>query len=217
MAGIKVYGVPFSTATMRALVALYEKGLDFELIPVDLTTGAHKQEPHISRNPFGLVPAFEDGDVKLFESRAITQYLAEEYNDKGNQLFCPGDKVVKATTRQWMEVEGQHFEPTAMKLTFERVFKPMLGMTTDPAAVEELEGKLGKVLDVYEKRLGESEYLGCGCFTLADLHHLPVAHYLMGTDSKKVFQAHPKVSAWLAKIFAREAWAKVLALQKPPQ
>ncbi|XP_010521004.1 PREDICTED: glutathione S-transferase F8, chloroplastic-like [Tarenaya hassleriana] len=209
MAAIKLYGVPLSTATMRALAALYEKGLEFELVPVDTSSGAHKQEPHISRNPFGQVPAFDDGDVKLFESRAITQYIAEEYNDKGNRLFCPGNKVVKAATRPWV------FEPVAMKLTFERFYKPMFGMSTDPAAAEELEGKLGKVLDVYEKRLGESEYLACNCFTLADLHHLPAVHCLMATDSKKVFQARPKVSEWVAKITAREAWAKVLALQKP--
>lgn len=50
MATIKVHGVPMSTATMRVLAALYEKDLQFELIPVDMRAGAHKQEPHLSLN-----------------------------------------------------------------------------------------------------------------------------------------------------------------------
>ncbi|KAG7570852.1 Glutathione S-transferase C-terminal [Arabidopsis thaliana x Arabidopsis arenosa] len=214
MATIKVHGVPMSTATMRVLAALYEKDLQFELIPVDMRAGAHKQEPYLSLNPFGQIPALEDGDLSLFESRAITQYIAEEYSEKGEKLLCPGCKKVKATTNVWIQVEGQQFDPNASKLAFERVFKGMFGMTTDPAAVQELEGKLQKVLDIYEARLSKSEFLACDCFTLADLHHLPAIHYLMGTDSKVLFDSRPKVSEWVKKITARPAWAKVIDLQK---
>lgn len=78
---------------MRVLATLYEKGLDFELVPVDMKAGAHKQEPLISLNvrtqlwfslvfiitylttllcsflffqPFGQIPALLDGDLTLF-------------------------------------------------------------------------------------------------------------------------------------------------------
>ncbi|CAA7044225.1 unnamed protein product [Microthlaspi erraticum] len=214
MAGIKVHGVPMSTATMRVLAALYEKDLDFELIPVDMRAGAHKQEPFLSLNPFGQIPALQDGDLSLFESRAITEYIAEEYSEKGEKLECPGCKKVKATTKVWLQVEGQQFDPVASKLAFERVFKGMFGKTTDPAAVEELEGKLVKVLDIYEARLSKSEFLACDCFTLADLHHLPALHYLMGTDSKKLFESRSKVHEWVQKITSRPAWTKVVALLK---
>ncbi|KAF3576778.1 hypothetical protein DY000_02028266 [Brassica cretica] len=54
--GIKVHGVPISTATMRVLATLYEKGLDFEIVPVDMKAGAHKQEPLISLNAFSSKP-----------------------------------------------------------------------------------------------------------------------------------------------------------------
>lgn len=114
----------------------------------------------------------------------------------------------------WIEVEAQQYDPHASKLCFEHFFKPMFGMTTDPAAVEELEAKLSKVLDVYEARLGRSKYLGGDCFSLADLHHLPSLHYLLNTPSKKLFDSRPHVCAWVADIIARPAWAKVTALQK---
>ncbi|KAL0711456.1 hypothetical protein Bca4012_018434 [Brassica carinata] len=214
MASIKVHGVPMSTATMRVLAALYEKELDFELIPVDMRAGAHKQEPFLSLNPFGQIPALQDGDLTLFESRAITEYIADEYSEKGEKLLCPGCNKVKALTKVWLQVEGQQFDPIASKIAFERIFKGMFGMTTDPAAVQELEGKLVRVLDIYEARLSKSEFLACDCFTLADLHHLPVIHYLMGTDSKTLFESRPKVSEWIKKITARPAWAKVLELHK---
>lgn len=128
--------------------------------------------------------------------------------------MCPGCNKVKALTKVWLNVEGQQFDPIASKIAFERIFKGMFGMTTDPAAVQELEGKLVRVLDIYEARLSKSEFLACDCFTLADLHHLPVIHYLMGTDSKALFESRPKVCEWVKKITARPAWAKVVDLQK---
>lgn len=48
--GIKVHGIPHSGATLRVLAAVQEKELHYELIPVDLRSGAHKQEPFISLN-----------------------------------------------------------------------------------------------------------------------------------------------------------------------
>ncbi|KAH7838425.1 hypothetical protein Vadar_026235 [Vaccinium darrowii] len=211
MATMKVHGAMFSTASQRVFACLYEKQLEFELVPVDMSTGGHKKEPFISLNPFGQLPAFEDGDLKLFESRAINLYIAHAYADKGTQLVYDGKKM--ATVSVWMEVEGHQFDPVASKLGWELVFKPMFGMTTDMAVVEEKEAKLGQVLDIYEVRLGQSKYLGGDDFTLVDLHHLPYIQLLMGTQVKKLFDSRPHVSAWCSDILARPAWLKVVAMQ----
>ncbi|KAK3415556.1 glutathione S-transferase [Eucalyptus grandis] len=208
---MKVHGSVLSTAAMRVLIVLNEKGLEFEFVPVDMRAGEHKKEHFLALNPFGQVPAFEDGDLKLFESRAITQYIANVYKDKGTPLVCEGKPM--ATLGVWMEVEAHQFDPVGSKLQWELLFKPMFGMATDAAVVEENEAKLAKVLDIYEARLSQSKYLGCDCFTLADLHHLPVLTNLMGTHVKKLFDARPKVSAWVADIMARPALAKVLAMR----
>ena len=119
-----------------------------------------------------------------------------------------------AITSVWMEVEAQQYDQAASKLAWELAGKPFLGMSSDTAIVEENEPKLAKVLDVYENRLAQSKYLGGDCFTLADLHHLPTIHYLMGTQAKKLFDSRPHVNAWVADITARPAWLKVIALQK---
>ncbi|KAK8650682.1 hypothetical protein V6N13_140309 [Hibiscus sabdariffa] len=122
-----------------------------------------------------------------------------------------------ALVQLWKEVEAHRFEPPSTKLVFELCIKPFFGMTTDTAVVEENQGKLAKVLDVYESRLAQSKYLACEHFTLADLHHLPNVQYLKRTSVKKLFDSRPHVSAWVADLTARPAWSKVLHLQKPKQ
>ncbi|XP_010522774.1 PREDICTED: glutathione S-transferase F7-like [Tarenaya hassleriana] len=203
----KVRGHPFSTNTRRVLAVLHEKGLTFESVHVELKDGEHKKEPFLSLNPFGQVPAFEDGDLKLFESRAITQYIAQKHMEEGTQLLSHEDKEI-AIIRLWMEVEAHQFDPLASKLTWEQMIKPMYGIPTDPEAVKESESKLAKVLDVYESRLAQSKYLGSDSFTMADLHHLPNIEYLSGTPTKKLFEERPHVSSWVAEITGRPAWKK---------
>ncbi|KAF8015080.1 hypothetical protein BT93_H0773 [Corymbia citriodora subsp. variegata] len=208
---MKVHGSVLSPPVMRVFAALYEKDLEFEFIRVSVAARENKDEHFLALNPFGQIPAFEDGDLKLFESRAITQYIAHVYTDKGTPLVCEGKPM--ATVGVWLEVEAHQFDPAATKLQWELVYKSMQGKATDAAAVEENEAKLAKVLDVYEARLSQSKYLGCDCYTLADLHHLPALINLMGTPVKKLFDARPKVSAWVADIMARPASAKVFALR----
>ncbi|KAL1225135.1 Glutathione S-transferase F3 [Cardamine amara subsp. amara] len=212
MAGIKVFGHPASTSTRRVLIALHEKNLDFELVHVEIKDGEHKKEAFLARNPFGQVPAFEDGDLKLFESRAITQYIAHRYETQGTNLLPVDSKnlATYAIMAIGLEVESHHFDPVASKLCWEQVFKLVYGLTTDAAVVAEEEAKLDKVLDVYEARLKESKYLAGDTFTLTDLHHIPAIQYLLGTPTKSLFTKRPRVNAWVADITNRPASQKVL-------
>ncbi|GJZ09216.1 glutathione S-transferase-like protein [Tanacetum coccineum] len=194
------------------MAALYEKDLDFEFVSVDYVARKHKLPQFLALNPFGEFPAFEDGDLTLFESRAITKYVTEAYADKGTVLMLK-DLKKSAIQSVWMEVENQKFDPTASTLSYELIYKPMyLGQTTDEVAVGELEKKLEDLLDVYEQRLKESKYLGGDTFTLADLHHIPNIHNLMSTKVGKLFDARPHVSAWVSDILSRPAWIKVASM-----
>ncbi|KAJ6710471.1 GLUTATHIONE S-TRANSFERASE F6-RELATED [Salix koriyanagi] len=118
---MKVHGSVISTATQRVLACLNEKELEFEFIPVNMAVGEHKKDSFLAINPFGQVPAFEQGDLKLFESRAITQYIAHGYAEKGTTLIIPGRPM--ATLSVWMEVEAHQFDPVASKLNWELFFQ----------------------------------------------------------------------------------------------
>ncbi|CAI9105358.1 OLC1v1004266C1 [Oldenlandia corymbosa var. corymbosa] len=210
--GIKVYGSPVSPGVRRVLAALSEKELDYEFINVNMMTGDHKKEPFISINPFGQVPGFEDGDVKLFESRAIVRYIEQAYKDKNPLSFDDAKKM--GPVYSWMEAEALHFDTAAGSLAFQLALAPLFGMPTNDAVVAEKEAKLGPVLDIYEARLSKSKYLGADTYTLADMLHLPTIHYLSGTKAKALFDARPHVKAWVADILARPAWARVLEKTK---
>ncbi|KAJ4837326.1 hypothetical protein Tsubulata_027211, partial [Turnera subulata] len=212
MASMKVYGTKFFTNVGRVMAYLYEKELDFESIPVDLKNGEHMKEPYLSLNqPFSKVPSFEEGDLIMFESRAITNYIAKEYADKGTQLLYTSGKEL-AEMLQWMEVEAQQYYPVAANLLWELLSKPVvLGLPTDTTVVEENEEKLSKILDIYEARLAQSKYLAGDDFTLADLHHLSTISSLMQTQIRKLIDSRPHVSAWVANMTARPAWAKFIS------
>ncbi|ERN16996.1 hypothetical protein AMTR_s00057p00211420 [Amborella trichopoda] len=191
---IKLHGSWMSTATLRVGATLYEKGLDFELVP-----------------PFGQVPAFEDGDLKLFESRAITKYIAYKYKEQGTELVGANFSEMPIIG-VWMEVEAHHFAGPSTKLVWELCIKPMIGIPVDETVVEEATGKLNGVLDVYEARLAKNKYLGGDEFSLADLHHLPNIRYILMTPKASLFTSHPHVSRWWSDISSRPAWTKAAAL-----
>ncbi|XP_076922167.1 glutathione S-transferase APIC-like, partial [Bidens hawaiensis] len=194
-----------SESTQREEACLYEKEVDFEFVTVDLAAGEHRTPHFLSLSPFGEVPVLEDGDVTLFESRAITRYIANKYEGKGTELIISKDPIKLAIQTVWMDAETQRFDPHFLKLI-------EATMQQGGGDVREYENKLEKVLDVYEQRLRETKYLAGDCFTLADLHHLPGVYFLRSTKAKGWFRGRPHVRAWAADILSRPAWVKVAAM-----
>eukprot|EP01084_Bolivina_argentea_P089807 161955_1 len=123
---MKLYGVPMSTCTTRVMACLHEKGADFELVPVNLGTGEHKQPPFLSKNPFGQIPVLEDGDLTLFESRAITAYVAEKCKETGTDLMRHKNPKEAVMVKVWMEVESQTFNPAISPVVMEYVIGPSM-------------------------------------------------------------------------------------------
>lgn len=207
---LKLYGAPMSTSTARALFCLHEKESDFELIPVNLFAGEHKQPPFFAKNPFGLIPVLEDGDLTLFESRSITAYVAEKLKKTGSDLLHLHDIKESATVKLWMEVESHQFNPAISKIVYQLNVAPLLGKVPDRAVIDEGVEKLGKVLDVYEQRLSATKYLAGDFYSLADLHHIPYTHYFMKTEFSNLVNDRPHVKAWWEDIYSRPAVLKVV-------
>ena len=68
-----VHGIPGSPYVRAALLSLEEKGADYEFAAMQF--GTLKQEPHLSRHPFGRIPAFEHEGWRLYETQAIMRYV----------------------------------------------------------------------------------------------------------------------------------------------
>ncbi|XP_002510614.2 glutathione S-transferase [Ricinus communis] len=212
---VKVYGPPLSTAVSRVLACLLEKDVDFQLIPVNMSKGEHKKPDFLKIQPFGQVPAFQDESISLFESRAICRYICEKHADKGNKGLYGTNPLAKASIDQWLEAEGQSFNPPSGALVFQLAFAPRMKIPQDEGLIKQNEEKLGKLLDIYEKRLGESRFLAGDEFSLADLSHLPNTQYVVAaTDKGELFTSRKNVGRWWSEISSRESWKKVVQMQK---
>ena len=76
---IKLYNFPRSGHAHRAELMLSLLQLPTELIFVDLAKGEHKTPEFLAINPFGQVPAIDDGGTIISDSNAILVYLAKRY------------------------------------------------------------------------------------------------------------------------------------------
>ncbi|TVU20841.1 hypothetical protein EJB05_30441, partial [Eragrostis curvula] len=139
-----------STNVTRVLVCLEEVGAEYE--------------------PFGQIPAFQDGDVVLFEqrltlhfdsaiseSRAIARYVLRKYNSADADLLREGNLKEAAMVDVWTEVEAHQYYPAISPVVYECLINPIMrGVPTNQNAVDDALEKLRKVLDVYEARLSKS-------------------------------------------------------------
>ncbi|KAL1327405.1 hypothetical protein HN51_037462 [Arachis hypogaea] len=206
---VKVYGPRTAACPQRVLACLLEKGVDFEIVHVDLDHGEQKQPHFLLKQPFGQVPVVEDGDFRLFESRAIVKYYAAKHAESGPNLLGTTLEE-RALVDQWLEVEAHNFNDLCFTLMLQLVILPKMGQPGDLALAHSSEQKLEKVLDVYDKRLSESAYLAGDTFTLADLSHLPgIDHLIEDAKLGHLITQRTNVNAWWQKIASRPAWKKL--------
>ncbi|BAT88128.1 hypothetical protein LR48_Vigan09g147100 [Vigna angularis] len=206
---VKVYGDVRAACPQRVMLCLLEKGVDFELVPIDLQQGQHKTPQFLLLQPFGQVPVVEDGDFRLFESRAIIRYYATKYADRGSELMGKTLEE-RALVEQWLEVEAHNFNNLCFTIMFQRVILPRMGKVGNLALADISEKDLVKVLDVYESRLSQSSYLAGDFFSLADLSHLPgLGHLIEEAKLGHLVTERKNVYAWWQKISNRPAWKKL--------
>ncbi|KAH9933998.1 glutathione S-transferase [Epithele typhae] len=208
---LKIHGATVATCTQRILIVIEELAIPYELVPVDYAAGEHKAPAYLANQPFGQIPYIDDDGFKLFESRAICRYLALKHGGVAAGLVpAAGDLEAVALFEQAASVEMSNFDPSASKLAFENLFKPMVGQTADTevvkALVQVLEGKIAG----YEAMLGKTKYLAGDVVTIADLFHLPYGSLL--AKQKIDFlesEKYPNVARWWKDISSRPSWKKV--------
>ncbi|KAF8697810.1 hypothetical protein HU200_035298 [Digitaria exilis] len=235
----KVFGSPASSEVARVMTCLFEKDVEFQLIRVDSFRGPKRMPQYLKLQPHGEALSFEDGGVTLVESRKILRHIADKYKNQGNKdLFGPG-ALERASIEQWLQTEAQSFDIPSAEMVYSLSYLPP-DMPLDtgrggllpvggmhPSHRQKMEEMLqrfeksrkdlGKLLDIYEQRLGEEEFLAGSKFTLADLSHLPNADRLAADPrSARLIESRKNVSRWLYTISGRDSWRRVKELQRPP-
>jgi glutathione S-transferase len=196
MSGLKVYGVPLSRA-FRALWCANELNLDYEHMPLHFADGSTKKPEYLSVNPNGKLPAIEDGELKLWESMAITCYLAKKH---GSGLW-PKTLEDEAKVLQWSFWVVSELEKPVLSYLLHTAFLPEAKRNPDIA--REALGQVQAPLKVLDEALKGTGYLIGDNFTVADLNVAAVLSWAKA--SKLDLSAFPQVAQWLDRSLSRPA------------
>ncbi|HEY2539712.1 MAG TPA: glutathione S-transferase family protein [Stellaceae bacterium] len=198
--GMIVYGIPGSPYVRAALLPLEEKGAAYEL--ATMAFGTTKQQPHLSRHPFGRIPAFEHDGWMLYETRAIMRYV---------DAVCPGPRLQPEEPRaaarmdQLMNITDWYLMPqVSATITFNRVVAPRVNRPVNEDAIAKAipnaricVAEIARLLDGHPWMVGDA-------ISLADL--LLAAHLSMfaqAPEGAQMLQDHDNLRGWLARIEAR--------------
>src|SRR3954469_11932478 len=169
-----VYGPAGSTYVWSARLALAEKGVAHDL--VDVPFGAHREEPHLSRHPFGKGPAFEHDGFALYETQAILRYIDEGFPVAPLQ---PTDLHQFARMSQVMGIVDAYAWPAiAAGIVFNRLLAPRLGLPVDEAAITKALPQARLCLSEFARLMGEHPFMAGERISLADLMVVPLLSYL---------------------------------------
>lgn len=131
---LKIYGVPVSVHTRKAIVLAIAKDLPYELVPVVPVIPGSAPADWREISPTGKIPALCDGEFTLADSAAICAYLERL---RPEPSFYPRDARAYARALALEQYAGTLFREVVHPLFHETFVHPQIrGVPTDPAAVE---------------------------------------------------------------------------------
>ena len=204
-----VYGPANSTYVWSVRLALAEKGEAHELVDVGL--GASREEPHLSRHPFGRVPAFEHDGFALYETQAILRYIDERFMATPLQ---PTDLHEFSRMNQIIGIVDAYAWPSiAAGILVNRMLAPRLGLPVNEEAVAAALPEARLCLSEVARLMGEQSFMAGERVTLADLMVAPLLYYFGNVpEGKAPLAEQPGLSAWLRRMEERQSFK----VTKPP-
>ena len=118
---LKVYFTP-GTRAGRVVWLLEELGIDYDVDILPFTKEGLKSPEHRSRHALGRVPVLEDGDISIFESGAIIQYILERHKDGG--LKPSTDSEEFPYYLQWLHYAEGSIMPQVNTIVVETILLP---------------------------------------------------------------------------------------------
>ncbi|MEH2234935.1 glutathione S-transferase family protein [Nostoc sp.] len=109
MSTVQLYFAKASTFSQRTRVVLLEKGIDFTPTEIDLQ---NKPDGYTQISRYGKVPAIKHGDIEIYESAIINEYLDEVFPEPP---LLPHDPGAKAIARIWIDYANTRFVPAFNK------------------------------------------------------------------------------------------------------
>jgi len=181
---ITIYDADRCPYCARVRIALAEKGLEYEVVEVDLDD---RPAWIYDKNPLGRVPVLEEGEYVLPESAVINEYLEERWPEPA---LWPVDPAERALGRLLVH-------------RFDELSRPYYALRREEdGAAERLDEQLARLA----RRLEEQPFLTGREFGLADIAYIP--WILRARDRMGVsFDAFPALTDWVARLSERPSIA----------
>jgi glutathione S-transferase len=207
---MKLYAFPPSPNTWKVRAVAAHLGIPLELELVDLLKGASHSPDYLAINPTGRTPALVDGDLKLWESTAIMQYIASK---TPNSLW-PNDARIRADIMRWQSWHLAHWSKEGTEpLVFNRLVKPLLNLgPPDEAAVAKATEAFHKDAKVLDAHLAKQPYLVGKEITLADFSAAATLFYTK--EAALPVGPYARIQEWFGRVSALPAWRET-APQQP--
>jgi glutathione S-transferase len=186
---MKLYWHAMSGHAHRAQLFLSLIGAKFDLVEVDLASGAHKAPEFLKLNSFGQVPVLDDNGIVVNDSNAILVYLAKKF---GKTDWLPEDARGAAEVQRWLSVAAGQiaFGPAAARLV--TVFNA-------PFNADEVIKRAHAILALIEAELAGKDWIsGGGHPTIADI---ALYSYIARAPEGNVdLSPYPSVLGWLKRV-----------------
>jgi glutathione S-transferase len=193
---LKFYYSRLSINARRVWVTLLEKQLEFEPILLKLN-GDQFQPDFLKLNPFHHIPVLVDGDLRIFESLAILDYLEAKFPDPA---FMPVDAENIAKMRMIELVTVNELPPISIVL-----MKQMLDVAVEEQKITQARQSMATVLQYFEDSLeADQAYFIASKLTYADI----VAGTAVAAIPRLGISLKPysKVTQWLENLNQRSSW-----------
>jgi glutathione S-transferase len=201
---MKIHHAP-NTRSVRAVWLMEELGIPYELEMHKLGDPAMRAPEYRKVHPMGRVPALEDGDVTIFESGAIVEYVLARHGD--GKLRPAVDAAEFPAYLQWLHyAEGMIMPPVNIIVVETILLPPERRNDSNVARATKL---LGQMLSAVDAHMEGREYLA-GEFSGADImtgHACTVSRRLGADVSDK-----PNVEAYIERCNARPAMQKAWSI-----
>ncbi|MEO0762428.1 MAG: glutathione S-transferase N-terminal domain-containing protein [Pseudomonadota bacterium] len=197
----------------KVAIMLEECGLDYRMIPVNISRGEQFRPEFLAISPNNRMPAIVDhappaaygaGAVSVFESGAILAYLAERTG-----RFMPADPRGRLAAQEWLFWQAANQGPMAGQLSHFVNYAPE--GEKDGYASELYVGEYVRLLGVLERRLEGRDYI-LGDYSVADMMAWPWV--LIAKAMDVALDDHPRVSDWRARVKERPAVQRAVNLGK---
>jgi glutathione S-transferase len=204
-----VYGPAGSTYVWSARLALAEKGVAHEHVHMEF--GEHTKEPHLSRQPFAKVPAFEHDGFMLYETQAILRYVDEGFAATPLQ---PTDLHEFARMNQIIGIVDAYAWPSiAHGILFPRLVAPRLGLPVDEEAIKAAIPRAALCMAEFARLMGGQPFMAGDNISLADLMVFPILCYFNRIPEGQALLAESEtLLGWLRRMEPRQS----VQVTKPP-